>query len=209
MNDRIWDFWAPHYDSLWVQRISLGPTRRALLAGIGTRPGMSLLDMGCGTGQLLGDLKRHFGSARFGYVGVDQSPRMIAVARAKYPDATFTIGCSAGYTAADSTFDVVICAHSFPYFPDKPAMLRKLRNMLKPGGILLIAQACTDNLYDAVVLALVKLSTSAAQYPGRRRMRAMAAPVFDSMPQETRIGPGLLVPSIYVFKWTREDGGGA
>jgi len=177
-----------------------------VIDNVPVRPGTVLLDMGCGTGQLFGDLEDHFGDTPFSYTGVDQSERMVEAARAKYPGGNFRVASAEGYRGADRTWDVIVCTHSFPYFPDKPHLLVKLHNMLKNGGVLLIAQASVNNLYDLVVLSLVKLSTSKAQYPSRRRMGAMAKPAFGSAPEETRISPSLLVPSIYLFRWTRNDG---
>lgn len=203
MKKSIWDFWAKYYDSLWVQRFSLEPTRREILGNIPVRPGLTLLDMGCGTGQLFGDLKKHFGETEFSYRGVDRSVRMIEAARAKHPDGDFIAASSAAYSDASETYDMIICSHSFPYFPDKSTLLIKLRDMLKEGGVFIAAQAAMNNWYDAVILSLVKLTTSKTQYLSRRRMRALAEPVFRSLPQETKISPAALVPSIYLYKWTR------
>lgn len=197
----IWDFWARHYDSLWVQRVSLRPTRQALIRNIEVRSGHSILDMGCGTGQLLGDLKNHFGEKEFIYAGVDQSEDMIAVARKKYPHNDFYIASSAAYQSSGRLYDVVICSHSFPYFPNKVFMFRKLRAFLKEGGSLMIAQAAMDNIYDRFILSLVKLTTSQAHYYSRSRMRELAKPVFRSLPEETRISDRIFMPSIYLYKW--------
>ena len=131
---------------------------------------------------------------------------MIKVARSKYPDGDFVVVSSEEYSAPDETYDVIVCANSFPYLPDKKAMLVKLRNMLKKGGVLILVQASVNNIYDAIVLSLVKLTTSSARYLSRRRTRSLAEPVFHSQPEETRVSPGMLIPSIYLFKWTRAGG---
>lgn len=205
MNSRIWDFWAERYDSLWVQRFSLAPSRKGIVRNVDVQSSMSLLDVGCGTGQLFGDLANHFGDESFSYRGIDQSGEMIGVARSKYPDVDFVVVPSEEYDAPDQVYDVIICSNSFPYFPGKEAMLVRFRNMLKDGGVLILVQASINNPYDAIVLSLVKFTTSSASYLSRRRIRAMAEPVFHSRPEETRISPSMLVPSIYLFKWTRND----
>jgi ubiquinone/menaquinone biosynthesis C-methylase UbiE len=205
MNRRIWDFWAERYDSLWVQRFSLEPSRREIIRNIHVRPGMALLDVGCGTGQLFGDLADHFADEPFSYRGIDQSAQMIEMARSKYPAADFVVMPSEEYKSFDESYDVIICSNSFPYLSGKEAILVKLRNMLKNEGILIMVQASINNPYDAVMLTLVKFTTSSARYLSRRRIRAMAEPVFHSQPEETRISQSILVPSIYLFKWTRGD----
>lgn len=47
-----------------------------------------LCDLGCGTGGLLGEIRRR-GLTNIEYIGVDRSPRALAYARAKFPDAAF------------------------------------------------------------------------------------------------------------------------
>ena len=49
-------------------------------------PGASVLEIGCGTGDLLHALRPHRG------LGIDLSPRMIEIARGKYPDLEFIVG---------------------------------------------------------------------------------------------------------------------
>lgn len=206
MNGRIWDFWAQHYDSLWVQRAVLEPSRREIIRNIDVRAGMTLLDAGCGTGQLYGDLKAHFGDEPFCYKGIDQSEQMVREALSKYPSADFAVVPAEQYESPHEEYDFIISANSFPYLPDKARTLLAFRNMLKPGGVLIIVQASMNNLYDAVVLSLVKLTTSKASYLSRKRMRELAAPIFQVQPELTRISPNLLVPSVYLFKWTRVEG---
>jgi ubiquinone/menaquinone biosynthesis C-methylase UbiE len=205
MRKNIWDFWAGHYDRLWVQRVSLGPTRRAIIKNLPLRSGLRILDVGCGTGQLLGDLKTHFGRTAFSYRGIDKSGGMIEAARLKFPDGDFLVGSSDIQNSEGAVYDVIICAHSFPYFTDKARVLGRLQRLLSSGGVLMIAQASMNNLYDVLALSIVKLTTSEAEYPGRRRMRAMAEPIFHLMPEETRISPNIFIPSIYLFKWIKKE----
>ena len=48
--------------------------------------GMRVLELGCGTGQLLSALQPAVG------VGVDFSPNMVAIAREEHPECTFLVG---------------------------------------------------------------------------------------------------------------------
>jgi methyltransferase type 12 len=54
----IWDFWANYYNKLWVQKYSLKPSRDKVIDIIKKTKikNGDLLDMGCGTGQLLEDI---------------------------------------------------------------------------------------------------------------------------------------------------------
>jgi ubiquinone/menaquinone biosynthesis C-methylase UbiE len=55
----VWDRLAHRYDRLWVQKVSLGKTREAVhqrLDELIRKGKTTILDLGCGTGQLLGEL---------------------------------------------------------------------------------------------------------------------------------------------------------
>ncbi len=199
----LWDFWATRYESLWVQYFSLEPTRCAIIRNIPFRPNINILDVGCGTGQLLGDLKTHFNGTPFSYTGIDQSSGMIRAAHSKYPGGHFSVASATEFHAPNKTYDIIICTHAFPYFPNKEHVLQKLAALLTDGGILLLAQASMNNPYDALMLSVVKLTTTKAYYPSRRNMRRLAASSFSRPPAETRISSNWLIPSIILFKWTK------
>ncbi len=159
--------------------------------------------MGCGTGQLSGELDGQPELRNIDYVGVDQSAHMIAEAQRKYPHARFGITNVSDYQSNKNHFDVIVCSHAFPYFVNKAEALEKFHTMLKPNGILLLAQASTNNFYDRIALSLVKLTTSAATYLSIQDVCALAAPMFPEPLNIIRIGRSKLMPSIYLFKWTK------
>ena len=53
-NQKIWNFWAPRYKELWVQKVSLKPTRVKVLEVMSKLyPSKELncyMDVGCGVG---------------------------------------------------------------------------------------------------------------------------------------------------------------
>jgi SAM-dependent methyltransferase len=51
----------------------------------------TMLDVGCGTGRLLDEIKASAG-IKIGYTGIDLSPKLIAAAKAKHPEADFVVG---------------------------------------------------------------------------------------------------------------------
>jgi SAM-dependent methyltransferase len=62
--------------------------RFAILSGVGVEQNSSVLDFGCGLGDLLGYLKRTNGFVGQ-YTGIDLSSNIVNRAQSKYPDATF------------------------------------------------------------------------------------------------------------------------
>lgn len=203
----IWDFWAPRYDRLWVQRVSLGPTRDALRAQLSRRPPGRLLDLGCGTGQLLEAGGTLGGGNGWTYLGLDTSRVMLAEARRKHPTADFRCADVMSCDVAPGGFDMVVCAHAFPYLPDQPAALARMAGWLRPGGRLLLAQACTENLYDRAVLAFVRLTTPPARYLSVTALCTLARPLLGEPREVAQINRHAGVPSICLVVWERPVGG--
>ncbi len=204
----IWDFWAVRYERLWVQRVSLGPTRQLLVEEIeewARRTGSAackLLDMGCGTAQLAEELSVGAGCCRVDYTGVDVSASMIAEARRKRRDISCFAGDVHDYRAATGSYDVIVCAHSFPYYRNKRQVMALFHRWLRPGGMLLMAQACKDTRYDRIMMPVVSITTSCAEYLPKERLLEMARGFFVR-PHCRRVSQSRWVPSINLLRWER------
>lgn len=75
----------------WGSRESQA-VRFAALCGIGSLDGCSVLDVGCGLGDMWAWLRQQRTSAR--YIGIDISPEMISRARSLHPDAAFEVAAA-------------------------------------------------------------------------------------------------------------------
>ena len=101
---RIYTGFAPFYDRIMgdrseeVDRIRSYISRRAPDA-------RSLLELGCGTGALLGGLDARLD---LDLTGIDQSPEMLAIAAKTVPAARLVRGDMTAF-ALEARFDVVIC----------------------------------------------------------------------------------------------------
>lgn len=207
MKTSIWDFWADRYESLWVQKHSLRPTRVKIIAALSRliQPGATyrILDMGCGTGQLISDIQAAFPEVQISCVGVDISRGMIKIASSRNTQATFLVSSIESFAANSAGFDIVICTHSFPYYGDKVAALQKFSQLLTPSGCLLLAQASVNSAYDALAMSLVKLTTSKADYPSILAVQAMGAPYFAQITPEI-IREKRYMPTIALFVCQKE-----
>jgi ubiquinone/menaquinone biosynthesis C-methylase UbiE len=145
--------WAPYYD-LVTNLLMLGQVRRLRKMTIDQsliNPGDSVLDVGCGTGEVTLAAKHR---AKHGSVyGIDPAPEMIAVARSKAfrkeLDIDFRVGVIEALPFPDSSMDVVTSSLMMHHLPQelKVRGLAEIYRVLrspdpasgKPGGRLLIA----------------------------------------------------------------------
>jgi ubiquinone/menaquinone biosynthesis C-methylase UbiE len=109
-----------------------GRTRVIELAG--ARPGMRILDLACGPGNLSRRLAAQVAPGGE-LVGVDLAPGMIELARsAGIPNARFEIMDIERLEFGEATFDAAVCGHGMQFVPDLGRALREARRVLKTGG---------------------------------------------------------------------------
>ncbi len=140
-----------------MRRQALVPLRAALLQrGDGGR-GARLLDIGCGTGVFLREVKRNY--PRLGVYGLDLSQPYLAVARrrlAEWSRVTLRQGAGEALPFGDASFDAVSCIYLLHELPPRVrrSVMAEIRRVLRPGGTLIV----TDTLqtgdqpdYDALL----------------------------------------------------------
>ncbi len=136
--------WAPYYD-LSVNLISFGHAwrlRKLTIDHALIQPGDSVLDVGCGTGDVTIPAKVRTGTGKV--YGIDPAPEMIAVARSKAErkglDIDFRVGVIEALPLADNSIDVVTSSLMMHHLPDdlKVRGLAEIYRVLKPGGHVLI-----------------------------------------------------------------------
>ena len=122
-------FFLPALFQEWTERV-------AKAARVG--PGQHVLDVACGTGVLARTLVEyvHPGGA---VVGLDVNDGMLAVARKKAPEVVWIEGAAESLPFDDAGFDAVVCQFGLMFFADRPAALREMMRVLRPGGRLAVA----------------------------------------------------------------------
>ncbi len=113
----------------------------ALLAGLDLGPTDHVLDVGCGIG---GPARTIAAEAGCRVDGVDLTPEFIAAAtvlseRTGLGELTsFAVGTAMSLDADDDTYDVATVLHVAMNIEDKPALMRELSRVVRPGGMVVV-----------------------------------------------------------------------
>ena len=102
---------------------------RALATQAGVGPGVTLLDLCCGTAGPGRLLTRELGCD---YLGVDASASALAIARQSEEDCRFALAQVPSLPAG--AFDVVLLLETMLAFEDKETLVRAIATALRPGG---------------------------------------------------------------------------
>jgi demethylmenaquinone methyltransferase/2-methoxy-6-polyprenyl-1,4-benzoquinol methylase len=129
-----------HYDRV-AAVLSFGQDprwRRTMVAAIDAQPHERVLDVATGTGLVAQALVRRYGCT---VVGIDQSPEMLAAARARVAAdpqlgerVTLVAGEAERLPFADGEFDGLTFTYLLRYVDDPAATVRELARVVRPGG---------------------------------------------------------------------------
>jgi SAM-dependent methyltransferase len=147
------------------------------------RPGLTLLDIGCGPGTITADLAELVAPAQV--IGLDAADDVIAQATAYATERGvtnlhFEVGDLFGLPYPDATFDVIHVHQVLQHLSDPVGALVELRRVLADGGVL----AARDSDYGAF--------TWAPHDPMLDRWLALYFEVTHRNGHDPRIGPKLL-----------------
>lgn len=125
---------APRWDS--YEKPDIGIIIDGHLNKISFTPSDKVLDVGCGTGILYPFLQKR---GVVSYLGIDLSPKMLEIARLKYPAASFA---EADYQKRaifnDGSFTKIIIYNAFPHFELPQQVISNSYGYLGKGGELYI-----------------------------------------------------------------------
>ena len=141
-DQRFWDRIAPKYARDPV-RDEAAYAHKLALTQAHLHPGMSLLELGCGTGSTALAHAPHVASID----AVDVSDAMLEIARAKAAELTienltFRKGDVDTVEAALSGYDAVLALSLLHLLPDRRGALARMARWLKPGGLLVTNTPC-------------------------------------------------------------------
>ena len=174
MKYEVWENLAHKYNNLWVQKYSLGPTRREVLKIVlpllKKNNKLNILDIGCGTGQLIKDINNEIEVVN--YLGIDVSENMIKEAQKANKKLKFKTIPIEKFNSKEK-FDIVICTHAFPYFPDKESVIQKIHDITNKNATIIIANSSTNSLKDLLINFFLKATTSKASYLSIDKMKEL------------------------------------
>jgi len=101
------------------------------------KEGEKVLDLGCGNGRWY----KVFKEKKVDYFGVDNSEKLIEIAKENFPDAKFFVGNALNLPFPDNFFDKVYSIallHHIPSEDFRIKVLKEAKRVLRPGGILIL-----------------------------------------------------------------------
>ena len=141
----FFDRLAPGWDADMVRSDEIINT---ILDNAGVTEGKEILDVACGTGVLIPDYRKRKAAS---VTGIDISPKMVELAREKFPQPEIRILCGdVETTDFRKQFDCIVVYNAFPHFPDPERLIKTLSGLLKPGGTLTVAHGMSREKIDAL-----------------------------------------------------------
>lgn len=126
------------YDLIYSNKDYAAESRalHQLLAEHGVEDGAAVLEAACGTGNYLEHLHKYYDAA-----GFDLSAEMVAIARAKLPDAKLFTADMVDFTTA-RPYDALLCLFSSISYVDSLGKLTQTAQTfgraLRPGGVVIV-----------------------------------------------------------------------
>ncbi|NOX60210.1 MAG: methyltransferase domain-containing protein [Planctomycetes bacterium] len=150
-----WTKWEPSLSNfLW-------PVSQQIIANVRLAPGMCVLDVGTGTGDLALQAAYH-ATDQGSVLGIDLSSNMLVTARNRakalgLKQVQFKEAAGDQFAERGAGFDVVLGRFSIMFFPDVVAGLRQLRSLVKADGRVCFAVWDSHTVNPAFAIPLAAL----------------------------------------------------
>jgi len=143
----------------WVHRvlaIALDEFETLLSPRLGRYP--TIVDLGFGHGHSLPMLDQRFSPDTI--IGLDIDPEALERAADKVNDCAsdvqLRVGDATSMDLPDASVDMVLCHQTLHHIVDHEATVREIYRVLKPGGVLLMAESCRKFIHSLPVRVLFR-----------------------------------------------------
>ena len=160
--NNYYDLATDFYEFGWGQSWHFAPQRRGesfkasllrherfLADRLSLRPGMQVLDVGCGVGGPMGTLARQYGAS---FVGINNNAYQIERAKVHTRDVQslcrFIHGDFMQIPEDDDHYDAAMAIEATPHAPDKNAAFREIFRVLRPGACFAGYEWCLTEDFD-------------------------------------------------------------
>ena len=160
--NRYYDLATDFYEFGWGQSFHFAPRRRGepfkasllrhqhfLAERLSLKPGMDVLDVGCGVGGPMGNMARHSGA---NFVGINNNAYQIERAKLHTKDVgqlcRFIHGDYMRIPEDDDRYDAAFAIESMPHAPDKAGAFREVLRVLRPGACFAGYEWCLTDVFD-------------------------------------------------------------
>ncbi|MGD0581508.1 MAG: class I SAM-dependent methyltransferase [Bacteroidales bacterium] len=159
LNEAKWDGWVDSLDKKGLRSYYLRHGQRDVISILNIREGMSILDIGCGTGWALGQAASLINN-KGSFYGVDLSAKMIERAKENFKTKEnfyFIKANAESIPLDDNLFDFIICTNSFHHYFNPDKALKEMQRLLKTGGRVYILESNADIWIIKIIDKLAKL----------------------------------------------------
>jgi malonyl-CoA O-methyltransferase len=216
------ELWAEVYDA--VPNPLLALEERELSAWLGKVNGLSVADIGCGTGRWM---KRALSLGAGSAVGVDFSPKMLGrAAQEARLMGNLVLANASAIPLRSSSVDLAICGFVLSYLHSLESVAKELHRILKPNGSLFCSDLhpsahqlgwkrafkCGDRCIEitSTVRQPVEIEKACGKYFDLQRQVSLQLgeserPLFERAGKTELFEEVKNVPAVVLFQWQRRD----
>lgn len=148
-NEKFFNFWSRFYDKKWFISRMLFNIVYKTIKSTNIKNGSRILDVGCGTGNLLYLLEKQ--NKNFKLYGIDISEKMLKVAEKKLNNASLIRTSVFNLDKKfKNNFDYIFVVDAFHHIPEQEKTMKKFHKLLKKNGKLIITDLDLGKVFNYI-----------------------------------------------------------
>ncbi len=134
-NRKFFNIVAKHYDNQLLKNWFMKALKK-IIKRINIKEGSKILDIGCGTGNLLYLLEKE--NKDLSLYGIDISKNMLNIAKTKLKKSNLILSSAENIDFKDDSFDIVFSTEAFHHYSDYSKIMNNIHKILKKNGRLIV-----------------------------------------------------------------------